>query len=149
MNPEVYKSKSTVPSVYEPFRFFDEFARDFFAPTFIKRDGRADLRTDIIDEGNRYVLQANLPGFRKEDIRLDVNADTLTLCAMRETARNSEDTARSYVRMERSYGTYKRQFDMTGIDTEKIQASYADGVLTLSLPKKEDAPVKTRTVTIE
>ncbi len=149
MTPQPYKTQSSRADMYEPFRFFDEITRDFFSPTCIRRESRADLRTDILDEGDRYTLYADLPGFRRENIHLDVSDDTLTLCAVREGCRDSEEESSSYIRMERSYGTYKRQFDMSGIDTEGIKASYADGVLTLTLPKKAEGEPKRRMVTID
>ncbi len=148
MNTEMNKSKTSTPAVYEPFRFFDEVTRDFFTPSFFRREGRSDLRTDIIDEGKTYVLKADLPGFKKENIRLDVSADTLTLCAVRENE-NREQNSPTFVRMERSYGTYQRQFDISGIRAEDIKASYTDGVLTVVLPKREEKVLTSRTVSIE
>ncbi|MCI6961492.1 MAG: Hsp20/alpha crystallin family protein, partial [Clostridiales bacterium] len=91
---------------------------------------------DIKDEGDSYTLEADLPGFEKKDIHLDLNNDILTINAERHSEHEEKDKKGKFVRCERSYGTYSRQFDVSGINTEGIKAKYENGVLTLSMPKK-------------
>lgn len=115
-------------------RFFDSFARSDLMPVF---------NADITDQGDSYRLEADLPGFAKEDIHLDLNGDLLTLSAERRSEYEDEDKKGSYICCERSYGSFKRSFDVSAIDKENIRAKLENGVLTLTLPKKpEKVPVQ-------
>ena len=89
-------------------------------------------------------MEADLPGFNKEDIKVDIGDGALTITAQRK--KESEEKGKNgYVRRERSYGSFRRSFDLTGVDAEKISGSYKDGVLTLNLPKQsEQAPASRR-----
>ena len=91
------------------------------------------FRTDIVDQGNHYLLQAELPGFNKDEIRIDLTDNYLTIRA--EHREEKEDKQDKYVRRERRYGSFSRGFDVTGIDTSSISAAYKNGVLELKLPK--------------
>lgn len=103
--------------------------------------------TDIVDNGDSYLLESDLPGFRKEDIHLDLQGDTLTIIAQRSDER--EERKEQYIRCERSYGSYQRSFDMSGVDTGGIRATYKDGVLRLTLPKKAEQKSESKSLTIE
>ena len=123
-------------NVYDPFRAFDEMERSFF-------NDRSTLsfRTDVIDTGDAYKLDAELPGFKKEEINIDVENDCLTISVQRKV--EDEDKRPNYVKRERAYGSFSRSFDVSGINVEGIQASYTDGILTLMMPKKvEQKPAK-------
>ena len=118
---------------YDPFREMEEMQRRFFGNSANELSG---IRTDIQDKGDHYLLEADLPGFKKEDIHVDVDNGTMTITAERHSEHEEKDKQGSYVRCERSYGSYQRSFDLSGIDEGKLQAAYADGVLKLTLPKK-------------
>lgn len=138
-------------SAYNPFREMEEFERNFFANPFGSFFGRNDLaefKTDVTDEGDHYLLEADLPGFEKKDIQLEVNGDTLTVEAERHSKYEEKDNDK-VVRIERSYGSYSRQFDISGVDAEKISAKYENGVLRLTLPKKEKKLPEGRKLEIE
>ena len=92
----------------------------------------------------KYVMEAELPGFTKEDIKLDINGSYLVLTAEHKNEKDEKDDKGKYIRRERSYGSYTRSFDITGVDTENISAEYMDGILKIDLPKKasEEPPVK-------
>ena len=92
------------------------------------------LGTDIAEEEGGYKLMADLPGFNKEDIHVDVDGDKLTISA--ERGNENEEKKEGYIRRERSYGSYKRSFDISAIDSDAITGDYNNGVLTLHLPKK-------------
>ena len=81
--------------------FFDTFEKIFFNDF---PAGFSEIRTDILDKGDRYVLQAELPGFDKQDIKIDLNGETLTISAQ-HNAETSEDKD-GYVRRERRYGSF-------------------------------------------
>ncbi len=138
-------------SLYNPFRDMDEFEKRFFASPFdFFENGVLDeFKTDVKDEGDRYELEADLPGFDKKDIHLDVNGDTLTVSAERHSEHEEKDKKGKYVRCERSYGTYSREFDVSGVNTEGIKAKYENGVLKLTMPKKADALPETKRLEIE
>ena len=113
--------------------FFDTFEKTFFNDF---PAGFSEIRTDILDKGDRYVLQAELPGFDKQDIKIDLNGET------------SEDKD-GYVRRERRYGSFARSFDVSNINTEAIKAAYNNGVLELDLPKRTPAQSQTRQIELQ
>lgn len=117
--------------LYDPFRAFSELERAFFSDR-----SPGEFRTDIRDEGDNFLLEADLPGFTKEDIHVDLNEGSLTITAERRSDFEQKDKKGNYVRCERTYGSYARSFDTAGIDTEKITGAYRDGVLKLTLPKQ-------------
>ena len=117
-------------SAFDPFRMLDEMDRRFMnaAPSV------STFRTDVIDTGDTFKLESELPGFKKEDIKIDIENDCLTISAERK-ADNKEEKD-SYVKRERYYGSFSRSFDVSGINVDGIEAAYKDGVLTVTLPKK-------------
>lgn len=137
---------------YNPFREMEEFEKNFFSSPFGSFFGTQDLaefKTDVTDEGDHYELEADLPGFDKKDIHMELNGDMLTVSAERHSKVEDKDKKDKVVRVERSYGSYCRQFDMTGIDTDGIKAKYDNGVLTLILPKKQEVLPQTKRLEIE
>ena len=138
-------------SLYNPFREIDEFENRFFANplTFFDNTMLDEFKTDIKDEGDHYELEADLPGFDKKDIHLDINNDILTVSAERHSEHEEKDKKGKYVRCERSYGSYSRQFDLSGVKSDEISAKYENGVLKLTMPKKAPDEPKTRSLEIE
>ena len=138
-------------SLYNPFREIDEFENRFFANPFTFFDNATldEFKTDIKDEGDHYELEADLPGFDKKDIHLDINNDILTVSAERHSQHEEKDKKGKYVRCERSYGSYSRQFDLSGVKSDEISAKYENGVLKLTMPKKAPDEPKTRSLEIE
>ncbi len=118
---------------YNPFDDLDEMQRRFFGETAIR-----DFKTDIRDEGDHYLLEADLPGFKKEDIAVNIEGETLTIRAERAENSEEKDKKGEFIKRERCYGSFSRSFDMTGIRTEDIAAAYEDGVLKLTLPKQQE-----------
>lgn len=84
------------------------------------------FRTDILDRGDAYVLQAELPGFRKEDINLELKDGVLTIEAKREE--QSEEEKEGYLRRERRTGTFSRRFNVSGIQEDAVSARFQDGI---------------------
>ncbi len=128
------------------FDTFDNFTRDFF------RSNNAALpafRTDIREADGKYILEAELPGFKKEDIHLDVKDGILTNSAEHKEEVDEKNEKGSYIRRERRYGSFTRSFDVTGIDESGITAAYQDGVLSLTLPKAQPAVPEARRIAIE
>ena len=129
---------------YNPFRELEEMSRSFWNDTNLNA-----FRTDITEQDGVYTLTAELPGFKKEDISIDIDKDCLTIAAERKDESEDEDKERNYVRRERFYGSYSRSFNVKGIDTEAINASYADGILTLTMPSKTPETPPTRRLEIQ
>ena len=130
--------------LYRPFRDLEELERSLFA-----NGSAAAFKTDIRDTGDAYVLEADLPGMKKEDIHIDIDGDRLSISAERNAVKEEKDENGGYIRCERSYGSFSRSFDISGIRGEDISAAYADGVLTLTLPKQNKAVPASRRLEIQ
>lgn len=126
-------------SVYNPFREMDEFEKQFFGNPFgfFGSGAIEEFKADIKDEGDHYELEADLPGFDKKDIHVDTSGDVLTIRAERHSEHEDKDKKGKYVRCERSYGSYSRAFDLSGVKADEIKAKYENGVLKLTMPKKD------------
>ena len=113
----------------------DEFFSDsFFTPMNVNGFGNG-FKVDLKETDSSYMIEADLPGIKKEDITVEYNNNYLTICAKRE---NSVDNAKdNYVRRERSYGEFKRSFYVDNINEENIEAKFDNGVLNLTLPKTQ------------
>ncbi len=93
---------------------------------------------DILETEDALVLRADLPDVKAEDIDVRVENNTLTLSGKRTF--DKDETVKGWHRIERSFGEFVRSFQVpTTVDTEKVGADYKNGVLTISLPKKEAA----------
>ena len=128
-------------SAYDPFKEMEEFERRFFGQR------TPAMKTDIRETENAYILESDLPGFSREDIHAEINNGYLTIRA--EHKSENEDKSESYLRRERSYGSFSRTFDLDGIDAEAITASFKNGVLTLELPKMQQKVEEARKVEIQ
>ena len=124
--------------------YFDDFEKAFFG----NMPELASFRTDVLDKGDSYVLEAELPGFKKEDIDISLEGDVLTVSASHEE-KNEEKKNGQYLRRERRFGSYKRSFDVSGIDVEHIGAAYNNGILELTLPKQAEAPASNKKIDIQ
>jgi HSP20 family protein len=130
-------------SIPVPYRFNDAFDRLFKTNFFENETFRADIRR----EEDHYLLEAELPGFQKEDITLDLKEGILTIRA--EHKEDHEEKTGDYIRRERRYGSYTRSFDISGIDEENISAAYENGILKLRLPKVMPVEPETRKISIQ
>ena len=116
------------------------FLDDFF-DTFDGKLSRAnDLKCDIYEEDNNYVVEMDIPGFNKDEINIDVEKGYLTISASHDEEK--DDEGKNYIRKERFYGSTKRQFYVGDVDEESIKASFNDGVLKVVVPKKEEISTK-------
>lgn len=129
---------ATRRTIMNPFTFFDS---DFWGTA-------GEIKTDITDTGDAFKLEADLPGFKKEDIKIGLENDRLTISAERRDERE-EKGRNGCIRRERSYGSFTRSFDVSGIDTSNISAAYNDGVLTLNLPKRPELVPENRQIAIQ
>ena len=139
-----YARKNHSVSTFNPFHDFDDLERAFFSDNAL-----SEFKTDIQDKGDSFLLEADLPGFKKEDIHVDVDDGRLTISAERHSNYEDKDKKGNFLRCERSYGSYARSFDISGIDAAQIKAAYNDGVLRVTLPKQTQVPASTRRLEIE
>ena len=139
-------------NAYNPFREMEQLEKNLFGDPlgdFWNTRDLAEFKTDVLDEGDHYELEADLPGFQKEDIQLELQGDTLVISAERHSNAEEKNKDGKVLRMERSYGSYQRSFDVSRIDTANIHAAYENGVLKLQLPKKNAQIPESRVLQIE
>src|SRR5262245_28935373 len=102
---------------------------------------------DIYEQGNDIVLKAELPGVEAKDVDVRVENNVLTLRGERKF--DNEVKRENYHRVERAYGSFSRSFTLPNVvDTDKIKAEFKDGVLRLTLPKKEEAKPKQISISV-
>ncbi len=128
------------------FDIFDNFEKKFFGNTNATLPA---FRTDIRDMGDRFLLEAELPGFSKEEIQLELKDGILTIRAQHKESADQGENKGSYIRRERRIGTFARTFDVTGINESGITAAYNNGILELTLPKQVPVVPETRQIAIE
>lgn len=128
------------------FDLFDNFERKFLGNTNATLPA---FRTDIRDTGDKFILEAELPGFQKEDINLDLKDGILTITAEHSDQKEEKDSKGQYIRRERRYGSFSRSFDVTGIEESGITASYHDGILELGLPKAKATVPESKRIAIQ
>lgn len=137
----------TTMTRWEPFRgspTLQEQLNRFFNDTFLRSQGEESALTtwapavDIYESGEELVVKADLPDINEKDIDVRVENNLLTIRGERKFEKNvSED---NYLRVERSYGAFSRSFSLPNtVNTEAIHADYKNGVLTVKLPKREEA----------
>ncbi len=126
----------------------DNIFRDFFEGYPQTRESNWAPQVDIHEDENSYVFTADLPGVKKEDIKLTTHNNTLSISGNKAIER--EDKEKNYHRIERFSGTYERSFQLpTTADLEKVEAKYKDGVLEILVPKKEESKKKEIEVKID
>lgn len=135
--------KPRVTRTYNPFALFDELEKSFFT-----QPQTLGFRTDVRDLGDAIELTAELPGFDKENIDVEVEDDVMTISAERKSEHDEKDGEGNYIRRERTYGSYSRTFNVANIDVDKIKVTYTDGILKLDMPKMEEPKPEVRKLEI-
>jgi HSP20 family protein len=120
-------------------RLFDGFFSDF--------DGEGNSvaswspRADVSENNEAYVIKVELPGVNKNDVKITLCENVLTIKG--EKKQEKEEKDHNFHRIERSYGSFERSFSLpSGVKGDKIDAAYRDGILTITLPKVEEAKPK-------
>lgn len=138
---------------------FDEFFDDDF-PMIPMRSIRNPLygknaknlmKTDVRETDNTYELDIDLPGFKKDEVQLDLKDGYLTISAAKGLDKDQEDKKGKYIRQERYAGACSRSFFVgEGIEPRDVSAKFEDGILRVSLPKqvKKELP-RNSTIAIE
>ena len=124
-----YRNLISLPDEVE--RFFNGFGLDYQ-----NSDSVWSPTVDISETEESYEVKAEIPGLKKEDIKLSVEDNVLTLSGERKVEKETEK--KNYHRLERAYGKFERSFRLPReVDSESIKASYKNGVLTVQIPKSE------------
>ena len=96
---------------------------------------------DIYLEDGKYHVEMDLPGYNKEDIRLEAHKGSIIITAKKET-KEEEKEGKKYVRRERTFGRVERSFYLGDIDDENISAEFKDGILKVTIPTKAEPDKK-------
>ena len=121
---------------------FDNMFDDFFKDPFFTRNNSVKvMKTDIQEKDDKYILDMDLPGYDKEDIKAQLKDGYLTISAQKNTSNDEKDEEGNYIRRERYCGKCSRSFYVgDSIKEEDIKASFNNGILELTFPK--EAPQK-------
>ena len=117
----------------------DYYLDDFFNNVFERED--EDMKCDIYLKDNNYHVEMDVPGFKKEDIKIECNKGNLIITAEKNENHEEKD-GKKYIRRERNYGKYQRSFYLGEINEDDINASYNNGTLSIIIPKKEEHNTK-------
>jgi len=125
-------------------RLFDRFFQDFWGD---EDGGRlaglmAGTRTDLSESDNDVCVRVELPGVDPKDVEVNLEGNVLTISG--EKKEEKEDKRRDYQYVERQFGSFRRSIQLPGyVDPEHVEATFKNGVLTVTLPKKPEAKPKT------
>ena len=146
-----------LPSIFgEP--LFDEFLCEPFAEERPREDrdplygkhAKNLMKTDVKDLENAYEVAVDLPGFKKEEIHLDLRDGYLTIRAEKSLDRENRDEDGHYLRRERYVGSCSRSFYVGEMKPEDVKAHFEDGILKLTVPKADTPnPAERTTIVIE
>lgn len=135
---KVRKPNTVFPSM------FDEFWKDWPGTTNTSDWVPA---ANIKEEDTKYHVELSAPGYKREDIKVSVDDDTLTITG--EVKVENEETKENYVKREFRSGNFTRSFNLNGmVDTDKIDAKYVDGILKIDLPKVENEVKKLKEIKV-
>jgi HSP20 family molecular chaperone IbpA len=126
--------------------FLDSFFDDFFEYPFNSKKGL--MRTDIKKLDGYYQLDVELPGFNKEDIKINLEDGYLKISARREHSHEEKENDEKVIRSERYYGEFSRAYYVGNLSEDEINAKYNNGVLTVLLPEESKTENK-KYITIE
>lgn len=122
---------------------------DLMPRTFDVEPCPRKMMTDITETETEYKLEVEIPGFKKKEINLEYSDGWLTVSAEKATSEEKKDDEGKVLRCERKVGACKRRFSLgEDVDYESIKANYVDGVLIITIPKKEPTPPKTKKINI-
>lgn len=147
-----------MPSIFRE-NLFDNFMEDFTFPSFpdidkalYGKNAKNLMKTDVKETENDFVVDIDLPGFKKEDIQMQLDNGYLTVSASKNINNDERNEAGNYVRRERYAGSMSRSFYVgSHVKEEDIHPRYENGILTFSLPKEEKKSIeeKKRYIAIE
>lgn len=117
--------------------------KNFYLDDFFENVGTQNntMKCDIYEKNGDYNIEVEIPGFDKNNVKIEVDKGYLTITAEREFVEEQEE--KKYVRKERSYGKYQRSFYLgDNIDVDKVKAEFKNGILKILVPKLEEIETK-------
>ena len=133
-----------LPSIFGENLFDDFFDDDFMSfPAWSGRNplygknAKNLMKTDVRETENTYEVDVDLPGFKKDEISVDLKDGYLTISAAKGLDKDQKDQNGKYIRQERYAGAMSRSFYVGDVQPEQVSAKYEDGILRISLPKVE------------
>jgi HSP20 family protein len=131
----------TFPSLLDDF-----FMRDFFdsANMNFLKTGNTVPAVNIKESEDAFHLEVAAPGMAKEDFKIEINNNILSISSEKQTQKEEKDEKGNYTRREFSYQSFRRSFTLPDriVDSDKVTAQYLDGILHITVPKKEEAKPK-------
>ena len=132
-----------LPSIFGE-NLFDDFFSDPFGmmvpqtrDALYGKHAKNLMKTDIRETDTSYELDIDLPGFKKDEVSIDLKDGYLTISAAKGLDKDAEDKKGKYIRQERYAGACSRSFYVGDIQPDQVSAKYEDGILKISLPKQE------------
>lgn len=116
-----------------PTRFYFDNALDQFFES-----ENSKMKCDIYEKDNTYHVEMDLPGFKKDEIKVECNKGNLVITAEKSSNEEDKDEDKKYLRRERVYGKYSRSFYLGDIKEDAIEAKFDNGTLTISIPKIDE-----------
>ena len=120
-----------------PRNYFGDIFDDFMP---MKKED--NMKCDIYEKDGDYHIEMDVPGFQKNEIKIEANKDYLTITAEKNNEVNEDDKKKNYIHRERSYGRYQRSFYLQDLDSSKVNAEFNNGVLKIVVPKKDESEEK-------
>ena len=118
------------------------FSFDDIFDNFLTDKSYSNMKCDIYEKGGDYHIEMDIPGFNKEEISVETKDGYLTIKAEKKNEETEEDNDKNYIRRERTYGKYERSFYLGDLDEDKIDAKFDNGMLKITVPKKEEVDTK-------
>ena len=116
-----------------PTRFYFDNALDQFFES-----ENSKMKCDIYEKDNTYHVEMDLPGFKKEEIKVECNKGNLVITAEKSSNNEEKDEDKKYLRRERIYGKISRSFYLGDVNEDAIEAKFDNGTLTISIPKIDE-----------
>ena len=131
----------------DPLKLFESVFNENVSP-FVSSIVAPSFKVEISEDENSIFIEADIPGIKKEDIKVSMDDDLLTISA--ERTHSDEEKTKEYHRTERSWGCLSRSFTVgENVDTDKIEASYDNGVLNIKVPKKAPEAKTGKAITVK
>ena len=119
-----------------------KFYLDDIFDDFLTTRKEQHMKCDIYEKGGDYHIEMDIPGFKKDEISVEIKDGYLKITAEKNSENNEQDEEKNYIRRERTYGKYERSFYLGDLDEDKINASFENGILKIVVPKKEEKDTK-------
>ncbi|EHQ89097.1 Hsp20/alpha crystallin family protein [Desulfosporosinus youngiae] len=124
---------------------FEGFFNDRHFPSLYKNS--AQMKVDVKENENEFILEAELPGIKKEDVNLQIDDDRLTISVQKNE--QTEEEKDNYIRRERNYSSMTRSFVIPNVETDNVNAKFENGLLFITLPKKQEKAIKGKQIEID